>query len=272
MSESYSCNVLIDPPAEGSWNMALDEALLEHVASGNDAVWLRFYQWREPTLSLGYFQPLSRWRDHVRQDCVVVRRQTGGGAILHDRELTYSLVFPPRHPLARGTQELYTRVHEALVAALARFAVAAQLWPNREAARGDEAFLCFLRRGSGDVVVRASAAEGPAGDAVPRKSSGASTSDFKICGSAQRRRRGALLLHGSLLLATSPVAPQIPGLEEVTGSSLSPAEARGAWLEELAPLLAKCLPRPGELPNKVRHAAERLQREKYSAAGWTARR
>ncbi len=68
------------------------------VASGLAS--LRFYQWNQPTLSLGYFQSYEdRGRHAASQECTVVRRQTGGGAILHDRELTYSLILPATHPL-----------------------------------------------------------------------------------------------------------------------------------------------------------------------------
>jgi lipoate-protein ligase A len=95
-----------DAPLDGPANMARDEALLTRVGLGQSPPTLRFYSWNPATISLGYFQsyadyealPLPAGR------LAVVRRQTGGGAILHDLELTYSLVLPLGHPLLQGPQ------------------------------------------------------------------------------------------------------------------------------------------------------------------------
>src|SRR6476660_1233785 len=95
--------------------MAVDEVLLIDTAEHNTAT-LRFYSWSEPTLSLGYFQRYADRQYHAASSaCAVVRRQTGGGAILHDRELTYSLALPASHPLAKQNEKLYQIVHEAFV-------------------------------------------------------------------------------------------------------------------------------------------------------------
>src|SRR5262245_32066382 len=86
--------LIIDPPQKGAWNMAVDQALLESAAASG-GVALRFYQWSEPTLSLGYFQPIAARSEHPPSlHSPVVRRASGGGAILHDRELTYSIAAP----------------------------------------------------------------------------------------------------------------------------------------------------------------------------------
>src|SRR5262245_10595361 len=92
------CRLVVDPPASGVWNMAVDEALIDDVADGGLAT-LRFYQWNEPTLSLGYFQPYAARMGHAASaSAAVVRRLSGGGALLHDRELTYALALPAAHP------------------------------------------------------------------------------------------------------------------------------------------------------------------------------
>ena len=76
--------LLLDPPASGAWNMAVDEALLEAAAADGQCT-LRFYRWAEPTLSLGYFQAYCRPpAPPASAGCAVVRRPSGGGAILHD--------------------------------------------------------------------------------------------------------------------------------------------------------------------------------------------
>src|SRR6185295_18138238 len=99
--------LLIDPPGGGAWNMAVDEALLETAATTGQAT-LRFYQWQEPTLSLGYFQSVADRQQHAASlDCPVVRRASGGGAILPDRELTYSVALP--QPVASSA--LYDACH-----------------------------------------------------------------------------------------------------------------------------------------------------------------
>jgi lipoyl(octanoyl) transferase len=186
--------VIVEPePASGAWNMAVDEVLLESALQGGICT-LRWYRWREPTLSLGYFQsPDDPLIDDRFADLPVVRRLTGGGAILHDRELTYSCAIGPGHPLAADPSSLYTAMHAAIVAELARVGVAVA--PRGVADKGlDANFLCFSRGDANDLVM--------AGN--------------KVLGSAQRRRRGAVLQHGSLLLERSPVAPEYPGISDLS--------------------------------------------------------
>src|SRR5689334_21696416 len=95
-----SLRLIIDPPRQGSMNMAIDDALLESAAEAGVAT-LRLYQWSEPTLSLGYFQAAAERKTHQPSlTCALVRRASGGGAILHDRELTYSLALPEKSSVA----------------------------------------------------------------------------------------------------------------------------------------------------------------------------
>src|SRR5687767_3136581 len=111
--------LLIDLPASGAWNMAVDEVLLETAAAGGGAA-LRLYAWEAPTLSLGYFQAAADRTQHsASQECPLVRRSSGGGAIVHDQELTYSLALPQHGPHKPSAAELYDLVHESLVATFA---------------------------------------------------------------------------------------------------------------------------------------------------------
>ena len=105
---TYECRLLRHEPAAGAWNMAVDEVLLDR-AQDHAAPCLRVYGWSEPTLSLGYFQTYSDRQQHAAsQNCAAVRRLTGGGAILHDDEITYSVLLPGDHPLAaRRDADLY---------------------------------------------------------------------------------------------------------------------------------------------------------------------
>src|SRR5438132_12997143 len=138
MSEA---RLLIDPSSDGAWNMAVDEALLEAAAATGQAT-LRFYQWLEPTLSLGYFQSLAERGQHAAsRDCPLVRRASGGGAILHDRELTYSIAVP--QPAGRATAAaLYDDCHETLIATLPGFGVATSLCRHSASCTGDAGRTC----------------------------------------------------------------------------------------------------------------------------------
>ncbi|MCC7425164.1 MAG: hypothetical protein IT428_33255, partial [Planctomycetaceae bacterium] len=86
-------------PRSGAWNMAIDEALLETAVDAEQCT-LRFYRWSEPTVSLGYFQkPEEAAADPLLAGLPIVPRLSGGGAILHHHEWTYSIALPPGHPL-----------------------------------------------------------------------------------------------------------------------------------------------------------------------------
>ncbi|HEY1784986.1 MAG TPA: lipoate--protein ligase family protein, partial [Pirellulales bacterium] len=90
-ADPLDCRLLVDAPASGAWNMAVDEALVDDAAE-RGTCWLRFYGWSEPTLSLGYFQGHAERLVHrPSRHCPLVRRASGGGAILHDAEITYCL-------------------------------------------------------------------------------------------------------------------------------------------------------------------------------------
>ena len=245
-----TARLIVDGQAAGVWNMAVDEALLESAARGTGMT-LRLYLWEEATLSLGYFQAHRDRRQHAAsRRCPLVRRQTGGGAIVHDRELTYSFCVPPAHPLAVDVQTLYDQFHGSLVQALTELGAAAALC--EKAARptnDDEPFLCFQRRAVGDVL------SGPS----------------KIAGSAQRRSHGAVLQHGSILLHRSPAAPELPGIAELQGVSLAPEALIAHWTRILQERLGLQM-ELGRVSGAEVERAKQLAEEKYGAAAWTERR
>lgn len=255
------CRLIIDRPALGAWNMAVDEVLLADAAENGIAT-LRFYQWSEPTLSLGYFQRYEDRQPHAAsRDCAAVRRQSGGGAILHDRELTYSLALPAGHPLAQQAEKLYTAVHRAFIDVVGvLIAGRDSRWAcklrERDSDRPTEVepFLCFQRRSRGDVVV------------FDEK-----WSDWKVLGSAQRRRRGAILQHGSLLLEKSPAAPELAGLRDLTGANLLPAELAAGLSVRLGDILVARLSE-SPLPSGLQSAIDELTNHKYGSPVWTKRR
>jgi lipoate-protein ligase A len=187
--------------------MAADEVLLEAACAG--AASLRFYGWSAATVSLGYFQPERRRQGDARLARLpFVRRPSGGDALVHDRELTYALGLPPGPPW-QGAEPWPRRMHRILAAALVGLGVAARLHPPA-AGQPFTGELCFQHLTSGDVLVGAT----------------------KVAGSAQRKRRGALLQHGGILLAASPHAPQLPGIRELSGRDLSTAQVCAAVCTE----------------------------------------
>jgi len=183
MSDPSMIRVVNDPPLDGATNMARDEALLTRVAELASPPTLRLYQWDPPTISLGYFQHHAQYEALAEPAGVlaVVRRLTGGGAILHDLELTYSLTLPTGHSLlVAGASRLYELAHDAIMASLADLDIHAKRCGETDdsgAARGP--FFCFDRRHAFDLLV----------------------GDAKIAGSAQRRTRTGILQHGSIMLA-----------------------------------------------------------------------
>src|SRR5688572_27221401 len=112
---------LITLPARGAWNMAVDEAVLEHIGRGESLPTLRLYAWDPACLSLGHSQPFADV-DQARLQArgwEVVRRATGGRAILHTDELTYSVTGSAEDPvLAGGVLESYHRIAQSLLLAV----------------------------------------------------------------------------------------------------------------------------------------------------------
>jgi len=193
--------------------MAVDEVLLDFVAAGQSPPTLRFYGWSPPALSLGRFQDassgiaLSLCRERGWE---IVRRPTGGRAVLHDREITFSIVFPLGLVDFVGVMPSYCMLSRAISAALAGVGVCRSAEDRSDRCRG----------GTGDPPppgppLPKSGEGGQGGEDQPRRSRGGEGSSCfaatlapdsgvggrKLVGAAQVRRGGALLQHGSLLLA-----------------------------------------------------------------------
>ncbi len=251
-TELSPVRLLIDEPAVGAWNMAADELLGRQVEEGGPPT-LRFYRWQPATLSLGYFQAIAQRESHAASAaCAVVRRQSGGGAILHDHELTYSYAAPSRGATDRAARDLYLAFHETLIEALAPFGIAAEICGDARCAAACAAhpsFMCFSRRAREDLLV----------------------GEHKIAGSAQRRQRLALIQHGSILLAASPFAPELPGLAELGAKELTFQGLIEAWLPQLAACLELVLA-PSSWSPAEEAQIEQLASERYADDAWTRRR
>jgi len=145
---------------------------------------------------------------------------------------------------------LYAVFHETLIEALASMEVAARLAGGE---RSEGAFLCFERRSPLDVVA------------------GASARDTKLAGSAQRRVRGAILQHGSILLARSTAAPELSGAAEIAGRAVNPEQLIDAWLPRIAERLAMSFHEQAIQGDELRRI-DALAREKFGHPAWLARR
>jgi len=170
-------------PSDGATNMAVDEAIFEGVRAGSSPPTVRVYAWEPPAVSVGHSQKASAELDlaacHER-GFGVVRRPTGGRAVLHAGEITYSVIGPAGvPPLAGSIPESYRRIARGLLLGLAEIGVEAELSPVATASRsrGEVAPPCFVSAGRFEVVV----------------------GGRKLVGSAQRRSGVAVLQHGSLL-------------------------------------------------------------------------
>lgn len=250
------CRLLPHALERGSANMACDEALLESVSSAPTTAVFRTYGWECPTLSLGYFQSIADAESDPRfAGHPVVRRATGGGALWHHHELTYALVIPRSHPLGSRPGDLYREVHRAIGEVLsdlgleiAEFGLV-QPGVRRTARLVDRPFLCFRERAPEDLV-----------------SQGA-----KVVGSAQRRRPGSILQHGSILLSQSDTTPELPGLNELAGLNIHVPKLIQSLQRSIVDRLG-LEPKQDVLTHGERYLAATLEREVYLSDRWTRKR
>lgn len=197
-------------PNSGAWNMALDEALLD-LAAESEIASVRIYAWDRATLSLGYFQDVAEYLENERWNHLpAVKRLTGGGAILHHHEITYSVCLPARAFGEMRPLDLYSRVHQAVIDVLARHDCTVQF--RGDLPGDDSEFLCFSRGDARDLVLNGK----------------------KVLGSAQRRRRGAVLQHGSLIMQKSIHAEHILGLLDSAAVAVSLGDLRRELGVEMA--------------------------------------
>ncbi len=170
--------VLIDDPADGCWNMAVDKALLSAHARGEAPPTLRLYQFEPSTVSLGRFQRVGDVdaRYCHQQGIGLCRRPTGGRGVLHADELTYSIVAGVRDGVPRGVRDSYRYLSSALAAAYRTLGVDATLTARDRGRRGGA---CYLHATGADLSLGAA----------------------KLSGSAQVWERESCLQHGSFVLS-----------------------------------------------------------------------
>jgi len=235
--------------------MGLDQAILEAVAAGTAAPTLRLYGWQPAAISIGYFQGMEEEVDTAacaHHGVDLVRRITGGGAVFHQAELTYSIVLPESHPLAnRSIMASYERLCGAVIAGLKLLDLDARFAPIN------------------DIVVGAK----------------------KVSGNAQTRKLGCLLQHGTILLDVdvdlmfellrvpsekakgkliADVKERVSGLRQLLNREVSFSEVQAAMEAGFSATLD--LAYGGEITEAEEARAQELAQERFSDHGWNYRR
>ena len=263
-----SWRLLVEGAQRGAWNMAVDEMLVEAVDAGRSAPVLRLYRWAPPCLSLGFSQPYAAADAAfcAAHGVEVVRRPTGGRAVLHQHELTYAAAAPlGQGPFTQELQAAYQAICRALVAGLRAVGVAAELAgePAGGMIKPTEAIPCFVGPAAGEVVA----------------------AGRKLVGSAMRRVGGAILQHGSILerwdgalqagalgLADdASLRPAVVTIAELSGEMPEPEELAAAVAAGFTGALGVSFV-GSELSEEERGRAAFLARERYGHERFTVRR
>ena len=253
--------LIVSSSAPGPRNLAVDQAIAEHVQAAEAPPTLRFYTWYPRALSLGHAQPVAAVDRPLAGKLGVdlVRRPTGGQAILHNDELTYAMALPKRHPLAaRGVLRSYAALSRGLTAGLQRLGLKPELgdWEPKSGQTGDG--LCFGSPSRHEIAVRG----------------------HKVVGSAQTRLHRGLLQHGSIVLSHDPDIYPLLGLQPVDPPSadlrtlLPDTPAVGSLIQAFTEGFASELDAafaPSELSPEELARSDELLQLRYATDAWLER-
>lgn len=266
--------LIVHPAAEGAFNMAVDEAISEAVRAGQVPPTLRLYAWEPACLSLGYGQPAADADlDRLRaRGWGVVRRLTGGRAILHADELTYSVAAPLSDPRVQGSiVESYRRLSRGLLAGLEMLGAAAAAGQAGGDARHFKGPVCFEVPSDYEItahgrkLVGSAQARRGAGDVVMQHGALPLVGDLtRICDAL------AFAAEDAREAARHRVRERAITLEEALGRPVPFAQAAAALTEGFARALALRF-EPGELTAAESERAAALCAERYSSPEWTHR-
>lgn len=284
-----SWRLILTSPARGAWNMAVDEAILEAIGKELVPPTLRLYSWEPPCLSLGYAQPIADvdLPALLTKGWDLVRRPTGGRAILHTDELTYAVIGPHHEPrLQGGVLESYQRLSQALLKALELLHIPAQAKPlttakqphaltltdsgqNSQPSPGHAPPVCFEVPSNYEILANGK----------------------KIIGSAQARRKEGVLQHGSFPLygdltriievlafadekarqeAKERLLQRATTAEEARGETLTWQQAAAAFIQAFEITLDLRFVK-ADLSGFEIARAEELYHEKYTSLSWNQR-
>lgn len=265
--------LIYTPPSTGAWNMAADESILEHIHRGESKPTLRLYSWNPPCLSLGHaqsFKDVDVERLHAH-GWDVVRRVTGGRAILHTDELTYSVTGSADEPiLAGGVLESYNRLAQALLHAVQSLSVPVEMKEHEDGHTQQNLNpVCFEVPSTYEITVDGK----------------------KLIGSAQARKKEGVLQHGSLPLmgdltricdalifeneaarqnAKERLLARATTVESVLGVRVDWERAAQAFVRGFEAVLGIQFEREEMSASEIQRTEE-LVKEKYVHGSWTER-
>jgi lipoate-protein ligase A len=262
-----------------SFNMALDEALLEWHSKGKIPPVIRFYGWNPPTLSVGYFQRVEKEidLDAVKEHNLgFVRRPTGGRGVLHEHELTYSVIVSEDHPeMPKTVTEAYRVISEGILKGFHHLGLEAyfsvpKTSEERDALKNPRSAVCFDAPSWYELVV-----EGR-----------------KVAGSAQTRQKGVILQHGSILLdldedklfslfkypnervkerMKKAFSSKAVAINEISPRQITLEEAKEAFYKGFSEGLNVDL-QPYELSEEELAYVNTLAKDRYESAEWNFKR
>ncbi len=264
--------LVITHSSRGAWNMAVDEAILLQIGRGDSPPTLRLYAWTPACLSLGYAQPYADvdTRRLKERGWEVVRRVTGGRAILHTDELTYSVIAPNNEPRVVGTVlESYHRLAQVLLLAVKNLEAPVEMKEGKANDTSTNNPICFEVPSTYEITVNGK----------------------KLIGSAQARKKDGALQHGSLPLtgdlsricqalvfendaarmdASQRLLARATTIESALGQEISWGTAAQAFIRAFEAQLGIKF-EEGELSESESKRADELVREKYEQPSWTER-
>jgi lipoate-protein ligase A len=272
--QDVTWRLLLHPPDRGTWNMAVDEAILEEVGLGSSPPTLRLYAWTPPCLSLGFSQTSANVDKAAlnQNGWDLVRRPTGGKAILHTDELTYAVTAPLQEPnVGGGLLKSYHSIAQPLMEALRLLGLHPESEKNDNltpATRPQEP-VCFEVPSHYEITIQGK----------------------KLIGSAQARRKEALLQHGSVPLggdltritrafhypddsfrqkAARRLLEHAATLETFLGYALTWEDASKSLISAFQSTF-KIQLSPGQLTLAEEEKAIKLEKEKFANPAWTDR-
>lgn len=262
-----------DPPGSAAHNMAVDESIFMELIRGKTLPTLRFYSWKKPTLSLGYLQKTKEVDFDRLKSCRVdlVRRPTGGRAVLHWNELTFCMVFPGE---GKSLWEIFKRVHEAIGEGIKMFGIPAEIKPGKEKIHGKRGLkrnpACFASPTRYELCVNGK----------------------KLVGTAQKLSENHVLVHGSIALETTAdllfqvlsfpskeerrrsyaaASKRMTTIYQETGKKFSPRTISDHIVRAVSKKW-NCRIIPGGYTEDEMGLTEKLIREKYENPDWLYRR
>lgn len=253
------------PPADASWNMAVDEAILTNALDGELPPTIRFFRWQKPSITFGYMVKVDKELNVDlcrKRDVPFIRRITGGGVVFHGCDITYSVIFPKSlAPETSSPLSSYRLINHIFVRALEKIGIEASLLENKVQHSRD---ICFVEPTEYDVLYKGK----------------------KLIGNAQRRRKDWVLNHGSILFDTGyrQMADLIANLD----NPVETFSKNSISLQEILPDLARekvittvieqfeedfdVKIKNGDLINDESSLAAKLSEIKYSTAAWNMER